>query len=252
MTIPDRIWNKYISGLRNIDDEAGRKMFVYLSGHRWSLNNRTKQAAIDYAFALATSYGEAASALACEMYDAIVAASGVNAPPAIPAETATYDEVAIAMTGTQSNPKLMSGAISRLVKMAGADTTLYNAMRDGAQFAWIPVGDTCAFCIALASRGWQYMSQKALKGGHAEHIHAHCDCAYAIRFSDDDDVAGYNPDRYEAMYYGASPGSPKQKINAMRREFYAQNKEKINAQKRDAYAKRKERESSSAEEININ
>jgi hypothetical protein len=46
--------------------------------------------------------------------------------------------------------------------------------------------------------------------------------------------------------------TPKNRINAMRREAYAQNKEEINAQKRSAYAKRKELNSSEAEEINVN
>ena len=251
MTISDRIWNRYIEGLKKIDKEAGRKMFAYLAKNEWFRNRRTMQAAIDYAFALATAYGEAATSLACEMYDAVAYASGVGAAPAMPAKTATYEEVAIAMTGTRSNPNLMANAVGRLVKMAGADTTLYNAMRDGAQFAWIPAGDTCAFCITLASRGWQYMSKKALKNGHAEHIHANCDCTYAIRFSDRDKVAGYNPEVYEAQYYGADGNTPKQRINAMRREAYAKNREKIRAQKRSAYAKRKELESSTAEEIDV-
>ena len=53
------------------------------------------------------------------------------------------------------------------------------------------------------------------------------------------------------MYYGASSGSPKDKINAMRREAYARNREEINAQKRAAYEKRKELNSSAAEEIDV-
>lgn len=251
MTISDRIWNRYIEGLKRVDKEAGRKMFAYLAHHDWARSNQTMQAAIDYAFALATAYGEAATSLACEMYDAVAYASGFGAAPAMPANTATYEEVAIAMTGTRSNPNLMANAVGRLVKMAGADTTLYNAMRDGAQFAWIPAGDTCAFCIALASRGWQNISKKALKNGHAEHIHANCDCTYAVRFSERDNVAGYNPEEYEGMYYAADGNTPKERINYLRRDAYAKNKEKINAQKRSAYAKSKELESSAAEEINI-
>jgi hypothetical protein len=125
--------------------------------------------------------------------------------------------------------------IGRKVKQAGADTTLKNAIRDGAEFAWVPHGDTCAFCMTLASRGWQTASKAALKGGHAEHIHSNCDCEYAIRFSDRDGVRGYEPNRYKRIY--DSHGGD---INAIRREQYQANKEKINAQKREAYAARKE------------
>ena len=108
--------------------------------------------------------------------------------------------------------------------MAGADTTLKNALRDGAQFAWIPSGETCAFCLTLASNGWQYASKKAIKGGHAEHIHSNCDCQYCISFNGKTDVAGYNPDKYYDMYHGAEGRTPKDKINAMRREAYANDK----------------------------
>ena len=96
------------------------------------------------------------------------------------------------------------GGVSRLVKQAGADTTLKNAIRDGAEWAWVPHGDTCPFCITLASNGWQPASKKALKGDHAQHIHAHCDCEYAIRFDSSTTVAGYDPDKgyYLLLYHG--------------------------------------------------
>ena len=88
-------------------------------------------------------------------------------------------------------------------------------------------------------------------GGHAEHIHANCDCTYAVRFSHNLDVEGYNPSAYYKMYYGDGKGSPDDKIRALRRRIYAENADEINAQKRSAYAKRQERESSAAEELNI-
>lgn len=125
------------------------------------------------------------------------------------------------------------GGVSRLVKQAGADTTPKNAIRDGAEWAWVPHGDTCPFCITLASNGWQRASKKALKGDHAQHIHAHCDCEYVIRFDSSTTVAGYDPDKYLEQYY-AYGGD----INAMRRAQYAKNKDFINAQKRAAYALR--------------
>ncbi len=80
-------------------------------------------------------------------------------------------------------------------KLASADTLAKNALRDGAEWAWIPSGDTCPFCLMLASQGWVKASKKALKNGHCKHIHANCDCTYAVRFSHDTDVAGYDPDK---------------------------------------------------------
>jgi hypothetical protein len=187
------------------------------------------------------------------MYDAIAQLQGASVPPAVPAATATMDETARAVVGTMKtgNPKIVADATGRLVKLVGVDTMQQNALRDGAEWAWIPRGDTCAFCLTLASRGWQRASKNALRNGHAEHVHANCDCTYAVRFDSGLDVEGYEPDEYLRMYNNADGSSPEQKINALRREFYNENKEVINEQKRSAYAKRVERESSSAEEINI-
>lgn len=168
------------------------------------------------------------------MYDALAAAEGVTVPPAEPAEPASYREVAKMVNATKDSPPQLQRGVSRLVKRAGADTTLQNAKRDGAEFAWIPHGDTCAFCLTLASRGWQRASANVLKGDHAEHIHANCDCEFAIRFSSGADISGYDPEKYLQQYRDADGD-----INAMRRVNYAANKDRINAQKRAAYAAKK-------------
>ena len=73
-----------------------------------------------------------------------------------------------------------------------------------------------------------------------------------MRFDDNLDVEGYDSEQYLDMYEDADGNTPTQRINALRREFYAKNKEVINEQKRSAYAKRMERNSAAAEEINVN
>ena len=198
---------------------------------------------ISTAYNICTKYSEAAGALAAEWYDTVAEMSGVSVPLAEVADTPDYGEVAKAINGTRKtgNPKTVSDSISRLVKRTGVDTTMKNAIRDGAQWAWIPHGDTCSFCLTLASRGWQPASKSQMKGDHAEHIHANCDCTFAIRFGNDTKYAGYDPDKYLEMYNEAEGRSAKDKINAMRRAHYAENKDKINAQKRMAYAARKNR-----------
>ena len=181
-------------------------------------------------------YGEGCAELACQMYDAMADASGVIVPAAEPAEIAGDSEIAKMVYGTKKSSPLLESGVSRLVKQAGADTTLKNALRDGAEWAWVPHGDTCAFCITLASRGWQRASDKALKGGHAQHIHANCDCEYAVRFNKNTTVAGYDPEKYLEQYENAGGD-----INAMRRANYAEHKDVINAKKRAAYANRVEK-----------
>ena len=257
--ITTRAWNNYISILRRISDRATKEMLAMVTKLSNQYNEgiitleEYEDAAIDYAYALATKYGEAAGAAACEMYDAIAELQGANVPPAVPAATATMSETAKAVKGTMKtgNVNIVADATGRLVKLVGVDTMQQNALRDGAECAWIPRGDTCAFCLTLASRGWQKASKDAIKNGHAEHVHANCDCTYAVRFNDGLDVEGYHPQEYLDMYYDADGNTPQERINALRREFYAENKEIINEQKRSAYAKRIERNSSAAEEVDV-
>lgn len=230
MQITATSWNNYISRLSRLNQKAAQQMQAYLDQH----GTGDREALIAYAHALITRYSEGSAELACQMYDALAAAEGVTVPPAEPAEPASYREVAKMVNATKDSPPQLQRGVSRLVKRAGADTTLQNAKRDGAEFAWIPHGDTCAFCLTLASRGWQRASAKVLKGNHAEHIHAHCDCEFAIRFSSGTNVAGYDPEKYLQQYREAGGD-----INKMRRIDYAAHKDRINAQKRAAYAAKK-------------
>lgn len=253
MIISQRAWDEYIAALRKINDAAYQAMKDYIERYGFPTERWQQDAMIDIAEAIVNKYGDASSTLAAEFYDRIGQLAGRTLPPAIPADPATTEEIAKAVVGTakSGNPDIVSGAVGRLVKMQGVDTTMRNAIRDGAEWAWIPRGDTCAFCIALASRGWQEASKKALKGGHAEHIHANCDCTYAIRFDSSSDVAGYDPDVYREMWYDAEGRNSDKKLNSLRRSLYAENREKILAQKRSAYEKGKELESSAAEEADL-
>lgn len=217
MQISRSDWSDYIKKLSAVNKKAAAVM------QRWMDENPTSSAEdiVAVAHAVAEHYGEAAGSLACTMYDAIAEAQSAAVPPAEPAPTATYGETAKAVYGTMKNQdNTVPATVGRLVKMVGADTMLQNARRDGAQFAWIPMGDTCAFCLTLASRGWQYQSKKAMKNGHAEHIHANCDCEYAVRFDTTSTVEGYDPDALLEKY-NSFDGSPDEKINAWRREINA-------------------------------
>lgn len=234
MQITANAWNEYITRLSRLNRKAGQLMRQYIDTH----GTGDADALITYAAALVTKYGEGSAELACQMYDALAEAANAGVPAAEPAEPADYGEVARMVNATKNqNPANLPNGVSRLVKRAGADTTLKNAVRDGAEWAWVPHGDTCPFCIMLASNGWQKASSKVLKGGHANHIHANCDCEFAIRFDHNTTVAGYDPDKYLKQYRDAGGD-----INKMRRVNYADNKERINAQKRAAYAARRLRE----------
>lgn len=231
MQITANAWNEYITRLSRLNRKAGQLMREYIGSH----GTENTADLIAYAYGLVTKYGEGSAELACQMYDALAEAANAGVPAAEPAIPADYGEVARMVNATKNqNPANLPNGVSRLVKRAGADTTLKNAVRDGAEWAWVPHGDTCPFCITLASNGWQKASSKVLKGGHADHIHANCDCEFAIRFDHNTTVAGYDPEKYLKQYRDAGGD-----INKMRRIDYAARKDAINAQKRAAYAARK-------------
>lgn len=259
MQISTKDWKNYIAKLSKLNATAAEKMQQYIAKHGFA----DTEAIIDYAYGLVTKYGEGSAALSAQMFETVAEMEGAVIQPAVMAQTASRNEVAKMVNGIMKqtqNENVIANAVGRKVKQAGADTTLQNALRYGAEFAWIPAGDTCAFCIALASRGWQLASKKAIKNGHAEHIHSNCDCTYAIRFDSKTHIEGYDPKYYERMYYDAqdraaedetfwSGKSDKDAINQMRRDKYKLNAEKIREQHRQAYAKRKAIESSQDSDI---
>lgn len=226
MTLSLAEWAKYRDLLSKLSQTAADEFrdAIWGANGRFGgvgLGNIPREDVIEYAYALVTKYGEGSSELACQMYDAMAEVSGMHLAPAVPAETASLNDVGRAINGTikvSQLPEYVSATVGRLVKQASQDTTLQNALRDGAQFAWVPSGDTCPFCIMLASRGWQYVSKKTLKKGHAEHIHSNCNCAYSVRFNDKTNVAGYDPDKYLSMYENAEGDTWQEKLTSMRYE----------------------------------
>lgn len=239
MNLSQKAWQNYVKKLKKINDTAAETMQKAID--RYGMEDRDKL--IETAYFIAGKYGAASAALNAAMYDAIAQLEGVVVPAAEMADLATYSEVAKAVNGTlkTGNEKIVSNSVGALVKRTGADTMLKNAIRDRAEFAWIPAGDTCAFCLALASNGWRTASKEVLKGNHAEHIHANCDCTFAVRFDSNSKIEGYKPEQYREVYDNAEGNSSVDKINSIRRMQYQENREKILEQKKAAYEARKDK-----------
>ena len=72
------------------------------------------------------------------------------------------------------------------------------AMKAG--YARVPVGETCAWCLMLASLGYFYRSEETALGVEPDHYHAHCDCI-AVPYSGPKSIEGYDDyDMYFDMY----------------------------------------------------
>ena len=223
MKITQAEWNDYVEKLSLLSDKASED-FKNFANKNGGWENIDRQILAEAGWTIASKYSEGSSALAAEMYDAIARAEKAKVPPAELSADIEFGTVAKAINGAlkhSTNDDFVASTVGRAVKQAGADTMLKNASRDGAEFAWIPSGDTCAFCLVLASNGWRRASKKTTNGGHAEHIHTHCNCQFAIRFNNKTNVDGYDPESLQKMYYNADGNTPKDKINNIRKKIEA-------------------------------
>ena len=150
------------------------------------------------------AYTDMAAARAAESYDAMRAAQAAGGTYAAVADSrrkpgATQGAMyAITKTfeQTQSEDRFMAEVLDRVdteMRRAANQCIAHNASRDPRKptYARVPVGETCGFCLMLASFGYQYTSEEA-----ASHAHRKCNCRIVPSFGDAE-VKGYDPD---AMY----------------------------------------------------
>ena len=218
MKITSNQYSKFQNLMVQASDKAKEEMLSWIRS-KGGYKNVEFDDAIKTAYALATKYGEATASLSALMYDSIAEKSGASVPPAEVAPTVSLDEVKKTIYGASSfsqDDEYIAGTVGRMTKQAGADTTLKNAKRDGAEFAWVTSGDSCAYCELLSNFGWQHASAKTIKGDHAEHIHANCQCQFVIRFDHDTTVEGYNPN--PDFYNSVSGKTIEEKASNLRRE----------------------------------
>lgn len=100
--------------------------------------------------------------------------------------------------------------VARDTVVGNMDIEYRNAIRRGdgkstkkMTYARVPVGDTCAFCMLLASRGYVYGSEYAAgKRGSGNEFHDGCDCE-VVPFSGPGSIKGYDYKQYEDKYLSA-------------------------------------------------
>ena len=180
---------------------------------------------------LAATYGEVSATAAADFYDASRADSSARGRyaatmPRLVARTPVARNVKWATDPLYGGD--MEGALGRMLAVTdeaalqeGRNTIMHNAQRDPAKprFARIPVGETCAWCLMLASRGAVYRS--AASAGAAGQYHGgDCDCEPVASWDGGKDLPPiYDEGYYFEMYDRAESGSgdPREIAKAMRR-----------------------------------
>ena len=247
MRVSSRAWRRYQQAHRALQDAAKRELEEYFDSLPWDSDEPRAMRMLQLkAVELAERYGTADATLSAGLYDGVMAAQGAHVPPApvLPPNMAyVATDVADAVrraTSAETARGLSGSALSGHVKRAGIRSMQAAAQRDRAQWAWVCIGDTCAFCRALGSRGWQVASKRVMAGSHAEHIHDNCDCQFAVSKPGETlDIEGYDPDALLDEYSDADPNGQgsRGQINSMRRADYTQEfADQRNARRRELYA----------------
>lgn len=99
----------------------------------------------------------------------------------------------------------LQNEINNSIRLTGSSNLWrdYERGKAGGRWARVPVGDTCAWCLMLASQGAWYLSEETAIGTNPGHFHDGCNCI-AVYHADAESIAGYSElDRYKSMYYEA-------------------------------------------------
>lgn len=163
---------------------------------------------------IAGKYAMFGCELGAQWYDLCSELAGVNAEPAY-VNPPTWEELADrAIAAAEAHPELppehvLGEFLQNVVAGSVRDTGDANLQRDyerglcAGKWSRVPVGETCAWCLMLASQGAWYKSQESALGKRAGHYHNRCDCV-AVFHSDPDQIYGYKDlFKYKEMYYDA-------------------------------------------------
>ena len=169
---------------------------------------------IALASAIAEQYGLIASELGAQWYDLCTRLANIDADPAelSEADSGSIRERAKSMTEKYSDHpiqevlnRFLQNEIQNSIRITG-DANLWRDYERGlvsGKWARVPVGDTCAWCLMLASQGAWYLSKESALGNNGGHYHDGCNCI-AVYHADANDIPNYaNLLRYKRMYYDA-------------------------------------------------
>ena len=152
--------------------------------------------------------------LGAQWYDLCTELAGISAEPA---EIGEVDDVnlmehAKATVKASSNPDIrmifdafLQNQINDSIRRTGSANLWrdYNRGLTSGRWARVPVGETCAWCLMLASQGAWYLSEESALGKSAGHYHNDCNCI-AVYHATPESIGGYSKlQEYKRMYYDA-------------------------------------------------
>lgn len=225
-------FDRFVAMQRSVRSRALRDLVKWWASVAHLSEDEIIAAANDYAPALAQTYGEVSATAAAQFYDDARADSGPRSrftarmAPSGAAEQ-VRSEMGWAWSPLRSDPftslDRLSGMVDAAALQDGRNTIVYNSERDKSGPSWsrVPVGDTCAWCLMLASRGAVYWT--AASAGANKKFHRQCDCQPVPSWTADgsDLPPSYKKDELYDLYRtareNAGSGNPKAIMRALRR-----------------------------------
>lgn len=218
-SIDRRVLVSYRQALDQICAGAGsatmRAFEGWLSANPGASVAEIRAAAIELTDAVLGSYGDAASSLACDLFDSIMELEGVGVPAAQVydgvregAVEGTVRRVVGDVDGTQDSLDTFSQAVCNFVEQEtrrAANATVEKNVKRASKtkagrnvrYARVPTRAVpCEWCAMLASRGFVYKSAERAEAGS----HHHCTCTIVPGIKGVTQVAGYDPEHYADVW----------------------------------------------------
>lgn len=145
------------------------------------------------------SFTDAAGSAACDFFDAHVTGAQPSsiAPQPWFIKRRLYENIEkYAKThklGDDEFMRLLAEEVGGEVVQHANRTTIHNAVKNNLHYARVPFGNSCAFCLMLASRGFVYKTETTA-GEDKGHYHAHCRCKI-VAGKKDTKIGDHNPEK---------------------------------------------------------
>lgn len=238
---------RYSRRVEAVNKAAGQEMArlidAFLKRYPFASVSVARQYAITAGVIVLNKYGDAASELSAQMFEELTGKSAVyddSDPSAYIAKEARYQAQKLVDGDVKGFSDAMSKCIEDQMGRKANATMRRSCARHGIRYARVPMGgDTCPFCIMLASRGYVYTSAEAA-GDESNHYHANCRCKVMPQGAD---VEGYDPDEYYRQWreletassqFGAIDRFDFKRMDAHAERYY----EEVRKRGREAVAKR--------------
>lgn len=158
-----------------------------------------KKAIYHAAVKAVNSFSDAAGSAACDFFDDHVtgAIPSSIAPQPWFIKRRLYENIEkYAKThklGDDEFMRLLAEEVGGEVVQHANRTTIHNAVKNNLRYARVPFGNSCAFCLMLASRGFVYKTETTA-GEDKGHYHARCRCKI-VAGKKDTKIGDHNPEK---------------------------------------------------------